>query len=177
MSFHILPAEVSRSDGGGHCRDCSPSSPKRRVWETRPTLTRPPPANGGHAKQLVYQISPGMPSMRDFVVIIVCHCECTTVRVAIFILSKTYGIASVVSLTRKGITTQSRMPGHARSVVGFLNPPRRTCVASSLPPRYHLCFRNGIKSTPDYQPRPCLPAWDAKNRLLFPKNYYLSESR
>ena len=48
------PAEVSRSDGGGHCRDCSPSSPKRRVWETRPsmnitaTLTRPPSASGGH---------------------------------------------------------------------------------------------------------------------------------
>jgi len=30
------------------------------------------------------------------------------------------------------------------SVVGFLNPPRWTCVASSLPPRYHLWFRNGI---------------------------------
>jgi outer membrane usher protein len=27
-----------RSDGGGYCRDCSPSSPKRRVWETRPTI-------------------------------------------------------------------------------------------------------------------------------------------
>ena len=30
-------AEVARSDGGGCCRDCSPSNPKRRVWQTRPT--------------------------------------------------------------------------------------------------------------------------------------------
>jgi len=43
------------------------------------------------------------------------------VRVAIFILSKTYGIASVVSRPRKDIATQSRMPGHAWGVVGFLN--------------------------------------------------------
>jgi hypothetical protein len=41
-------AEVSRSDGGGYCKDCSPSSPKRRAWESRPTvkitaaLTHPP---------------------------------------------------------------------------------------------------------------------------------------
>ena len=26
------------ADGGGYCRDCSPSSPKRRAWESRPTL-------------------------------------------------------------------------------------------------------------------------------------------
>src|SRR5450830_771367 len=31
------------------------------------------------------------------------------------------------------------MPGHCLGgVVGFLNPPRRTCGASSLPPRYPL---------------------------------------
>ena len=40
----------------------------------------------------------------------------TTVRVAIFILSKTYGIASVVSLPRKGITTQSHSLGKFQSV-------------------------------------------------------------
>jgi len=26
---------MSNRDGGGYCRDCSPSSPNRRVWETR----------------------------------------------------------------------------------------------------------------------------------------------
>ena len=34
--------EVVRSAGYGDCRDCSPSGPKRRVWQTRPTL---PPAS------------------------------------------------------------------------------------------------------------------------------------
>jgi hypothetical protein len=45
--------------------------------------------------------------LRDCVIILVCHCERTTVRVAIFILSKAYGIASVVVLPRKDIATQS----------------------------------------------------------------------
>jgi hypothetical protein len=44
---------------------------------------------------------------RDCVTILICHCERTTVRVAILIYPDTYEIASIVSLSRKDIPTQS----------------------------------------------------------------------
>jgi hypothetical protein len=47
---------------------------------------------------------------RDRVAIIICHCEFTTVNMAILIYYDTYEIASVVTLPRKDITTQSPSP-------------------------------------------------------------------
>jgi len=47
---------------------------------------------------------------RDCVVIFSCHCERTIVRVASYILSKTYEFASLIIFTRKDITTQPRKP-------------------------------------------------------------------
>ena len=45
---------------------------------------------------------------KDCVAILICHCERTIVRVAIFILSKIYEIASLITFARKDITAQSR---------------------------------------------------------------------
>jgi hypothetical protein len=67
----------------------------------------------------MYQIPPGisgMPSMRDCVVIIVCHCERTTVRVAIFILSKTYEIASLI-IRRGGLQRHCDTVSYAWGVI------------------------------------------------------------
>ena len=44
---------------------------------------------------------------RDCAVILICHCEFTTVNVAILMYSDTYEIASVTTLPRKDIATQS----------------------------------------------------------------------
>jgi hypothetical protein len=45
--------------------------------------------------------------IRDCVAILICHCEFTTVNVAIQVLSRDHEIASVVTFPRKDITTQS----------------------------------------------------------------------
>jgi hypothetical protein len=66
---------------------------------------------------------------KDCVAILICHCERTIVRVAIFILSKIYEIASLITFARKDITAQSRkresiiflsLRGHAVTVAIFL---------------------------------------------------------
>ena len=61
---------------------------------------------------------------RDCVVILICHCERTTVRVAIFILSKAYEIASLITFARKDITTQSRR--RASSIIWIFLRSRST---------------------------------------------------
>jgi hypothetical protein len=55
--------------------------------------------------------------MRDCFAIKVCHCEFTTVNVAIFITSTKYEIASVVSLPRKDMVTPSL---HNLMLKGFM---------------------------------------------------------
>jgi len=51
--YHSSPllAEVSRSDGGGYCRDCYPNSLKRMKLNAGNNKTSTvAPASGGHAK-------------------------------------------------------------------------------------------------------------------------------
>jgi hypothetical protein len=64
-----------------------------------------PVKTGIQSCQLV--ASPLDSRLRDRVTILACHCERTTVRVAIFILSKAYEIASLITFVRKDIVTQS----------------------------------------------------------------------
>jgi hypothetical protein len=40
---------------------------------------------------------------------LICHCEFTTVNVAIFILSKAYLVASLIKFDRKNVVTNSRI--------------------------------------------------------------------
>jgi hypothetical protein len=57
------------------------------------------------------------------VAINVCHCEFTTVNVAISVMSIRYEIASVVTLPRKDIMTQSqRGEGIGEKVINFPLP-------------------------------------------------------
>jgi hypothetical protein len=83
---------------------------------------------------------------KDCVAILICHCERTIVRVAIFILSKIYEIASLITFARKDITAQSRkresiiflsLRGHAVTVaiflLTFLTLPSSTFAQEKIP--------------------------------------------